>query len=147
MISIRALQRDDYDGWLNLWDQNNMGQSNPAVTLETWRRLLDRDSPVKGFCAVASDKIIGLVHYVLHPTTGNIEPVCYMQDVFVDPEHRRKGIGRMLVQEVADAGRRQKWARLYWLAEGKNEAAQEFYKDFGVKLNFTLHVMPLGMTT
>lgn len=85
----------------------------------------------------------GLVHYILHPVTGHIAPVCYMQDLFVDQRFRQRGIGRALVERLAQEGRRQKWARLYWLAESANEQAQALYRDLGLKLDFTFHVLPL----
>lgn len=143
-LTIRPLQADDFPQWLPLWDGNNMGQRNEAVTTETWARLTDTGSAVHGLCATEKGKLVGLVHYILHPTTGSIAPVCYMQDVYVMPEHRLKGIARALVEKVAETGRREKWARMYWLAEAENKAAQALYKELGVKLDFTLHILPLG---
>ena len=141
---IRPLQAENFPGWLPLWDANNLGTRNVDVTTQTWARLMDPGSTVKGLCAVGRGEIMGLVHYILHPTTGAVEPACYMQDVFVDPEHRRKGNARALVQDVVRIGLKSRWSRLYWLAEADNQAAQALYKTLGVKLDFTLHVMPLG---
>ena len=144
MMIIRPLENQDYSKWLPLWDANNLGMRNVDVTTETWARLMNPDNPVKGLVAAGQGELMGLVHYVLHPTTGAIEPACYMQDVFVDPEHRKKGVARALVNEVVTIGRKERWSRLYWLAEADNVAAQGLYKSLGVKLDFTLHVMPLG---
>jgi ribosomal protein S18 acetylase RimI-like enzyme len=69
--------------------------------------------------------------------------IAYMQDLYVHPDHRRKGIARKLVTYLAALGTAQGWARIYWLAEGKNEAAQRLYETLGLKLDFTLHVLPL----
>ncbi len=143
-IKIRPLEPNDFPDWLPLWDGNNQGQRNEAVTTETWARLTDPDYPVFGLCAENSGKMAGILHYILHPTTGSIQPVCYMQDLYVDPRARQKGIGKALVQELAGLGKAEKWARLYWLAEEDNKAAQKLYKNLGVKLNFSLHVMPLN---
>ncbi len=143
-VTIRPLEKNDFDQWLPLWDGNNMGQRDEDVTAETWRRLLDSAAQVNGLCAEHKGKLVGLVHYILHPTTGAIEPVCYMQDVYVHPDHRHQGVARTLVTELAKIGQKQKWARMQWLAEADNIAAQNLYKNIGVKLNFTLHVMPLG---
>jgi ribosomal protein S18 acetylase RimI-like enzyme len=143
-LTIRPLQQSDHAAWLPLWDGNNMGQRNAQVTRQTWDRLTDPASPVCGLGAFDGTAMVGLVHYILHPVTGHLEPVCYMQDVYVDPAHRQKGIGRALVQDVARIGRESGWARMYWLAEADNKAAQNLYKTLGVKLNFTLHVLPLG---
>ena len=143
MTIIRPLKSDDYEAWLPLWDGNNLGMRHDALTAETWKRLMDSSVDVYGLAAFSGPEMVGLVHYILHPTTGSIEPVCYMQDVFVNPAHREKGIARSLVNEVARIGRAQKWARMYWLAEADNYAAQRLYKSIGVKLDFTLHILPL----
>ncbi len=142
-ITIAPLSTDDYTRWLVLWDSNNQGQSNPLITAETWKRLIAADSTVHGLVARYGGEIAGLLHYILHPVTGHIQPVCYMQDVFVDPASRRKGIARALVHELARIGKQEQWARIYWLAENDNEAAQQLYRDIGLKLNFSLHILPL----
>lgn len=148
MIDIQPLSQQDYDQWQPLWDANNQGQGNPAVTEETWRRLLDSNSPVNGLGAFDQTGVMtGLLHYILHPVTGHIQPVCYMQDVYIDPAHRRQGIARALVQKLAETGTHEKWARIYWLAELDNQAAQNLYKDIGFKLGFSLHVLPLPVSS
>lgn len=142
-IQIRPLEPQDFPDWLPLWDGNNMGLRNEAVTAETWSRLTNPESSVNGLAAWEGSEMIGLVHYILHPTTGHIEPVCYMQDVYVSDHHRKKGIAKKLIKKLVNIGQEEKWARMYWLAEAENEAAQALYKSIGVKLNFTLHVQPL----
>ena len=141
-ITVRTLKAEDYDQWQVLWDANNQGHINQDVTAATWRRLMD-DDQVRGLVAVEGDRLAGLVHFILHPVTGHLKPVCYMQDVFVDPAHRRQGIGRELVTALAALGTREGWARMYWLAEAQNAEAQSLYKNLGLKLDFTLHVLPL----
>ncbi|MBX2835119.1 MAG: GNAT family N-acetyltransferase [Micavibrio sp.] len=143
MVRVRPLDSNDFPNWLPLWDANNLGTRNEAVTSETWTRLNDPASKVCGIVAEKNGALVGLVHYVLHPTTGAINDVCYMQDVYVDEAHRGKGIARKMVQALAAEGRKQKWARLYWLAESKNEAAAALYKNLGVKLDFDLYMMGL----
>lgn len=143
-LKIRALASEDFPDWLPLWDGNNLGKRDEKITTKTWARLSDPEFPIYGFVAEDKDQLVGLIHYVLHPTTGSIEPVCYMQDVYVDPDHRQKGIARKMVQHLAKIGQQEKWGRMYWLAEGDNVAAQNLYKNLGFKLNFTLHVLPLN---
>lgn len=141
---IRPLEKSDYDAWLPLWDGNNLGKRDEDVTALTWKRILDPASPVFGLCAADGKNLFGICHYVLHPATGSLAPICYMQDLYIAPEHRRKGIARDLVTHLADIGTKEKWTRVYWLAEANNTGAQELYKYLGVKLDFTLHVLPIG---
>ncbi len=144
-VVIRTLKFEDFPKWLPLWDGNNLGQRNDAVTAETWARLIDPDNTqVNGLCAEMNGEIMGIVHYILHPTTGNINPVCYMQDVFVSPDHRRKGIGKRLVERVTEIGKEEKWARLYWLTHEGNKEAKAMYENFGIKLDFAFYVLPIS---
>ena len=141
MAVIRSLSPEDFPVWLKLWNGNNGGVENEAITTNTWMRLIDTQSPVHGLIIEDKGAPAGLVHYVLHPVTGSLQPVCYMQDLYVEPAHRRHGLARAMVKELARLCTQEQWARLYWLAEQTNEAAQNLYKTLGVKLDFTLHVV------
>ncbi len=141
-LKIRPPENRDFPDWLPLWDGNNLGTRDEKVTSETWSRLINPDYPVYGLLAELDSRLVGLLHYVIHPTTGNLKPVCYMQDVYVDPTYRQQGIARRLIGHLAnDARSHKKWARMYWLAESDNEAAQALYQTLGVKMDFTLHMM------
>ena len=146
-LVIDEIAAGDYPAWGPLWDANNLGQKNEALKKVTWHRLMTPSSPVRGLVARSDGRIVGLVHYILHPVTGHVEPVAYMQDLYVDPSCRRKGIGRALVEKVAEIGKNEGWARLYWLAEKKNGEAQALYTKLGVTLDFSLHVLPLQPLT
>lgn len=139
-VKVRPIEPQDFPAWLPLWDANNQGHRDEAVTTETWGRLIDPASPIGGLVAEDGSDLVGLVHYVLHPTTGAIGNVCYMQDVFVDEAHRGKGIAKKMVKALAAQGEKEKWVRMYWLAENDNEAAQGLYKNLGQKMNFSLHM-------
>lgn len=144
-IIIRSLEFDDFSQWLPLWDGNNLGQRDEAVTAATWERLTNtRNTHVNGLCAEMNGELVGIVHYILHPTTGSISPVCYMQDVYTSPQHRRKGIGKRLVQELSKIGQEEQWARMYWLTDVDNTEAKAMYENFGIAMNFTFYVLPLG---
>lgn len=145
MPYITPLSPADYTEWLPLWQANTEHSVSDDVTAQTWDRINSKESGIGGLCARESQTgpIAGICHYILHPTTGNLNPVCYMQDLYITPDFRRKGLARALVTHLAQIGGAEKWARLYWLAEGKNEAAQHLYRSLGLKLDFTLHVLPL----
>ena len=143
MTKIRDIREGDYNGWHKLWLANNKGQCDQDVTAETWNRLNHHLFPVHGIVTEDDGEIIGLLHYILHPVTGHIQPVCYMQDVFVDEAHRKQGIATAMVEHLATIGKREEWARLYWLVENSNKGAQALYNNLGLKLNFSLFVHPL----
>lgn len=139
---IRPLERKDYDGWLPLWQENCLNQISEAVTDETWRRLNNPKEQVYGLGAFDGETLIGILHYVLHPTTGFIEPACYMQDLFVREDRRGQGIAKQLVWELNSIAKNENYARLYWFVDNGNESAVNLYKNLGIKLDFGLHMLP-----
>ncbi len=140
-IKTRPLIFNDFPAWLPLWNENNAGHINEKVTSQTWQRLCDPAQSVFGFAAFDKEELVGILHYILHPVTGSINNACYMQDLFTLPSHRNKGIAKKLLQALYQEHKQQKWARIYWVAEENNAAAQQLYKSFGVKLDFTYHAL------
>lgn len=145
--ALRYIDRGDYDQWLPLWEENCQHPIAPNATAETWRRLTDPIIPMNGIGMWEDGALAGIMHFVLHPLTGMIEPVCYMQDLFVQEKHRRKGYARNLVSMLNALGQNQKWGRIYWIAQNDNEAAQTLYKSIGFKLDFSFHVLPIGQAS
>ena len=143
---VAPLKSSDYESWLPLWLTNMENSVSEQITAETWRRICDEASAVGGLGIRESEDLplLGICHYITHPTTGNLNPVCYMQDLYIAETARRRGLARKLVTYLAALGTASGWARLYWLAEADNAAAQALYKSLGYKLNFTLHVLPLS---
>lgn len=139
---IRALARSDYDAWLPLWQANCLNQISDDVTTETWRRIANPKEKIFGLGAFDDEgSLQGFLHYILHDTTGFIAPACYMQDLYIDENHRRQGLAKQLIWELHALGQAQKWARIYWFAENENIAAQNLYKTLGIPMNFSLHML------
>ncbi len=142
-LEIRPLKMSDYQDWYRLWVANNAGNVSLVITQETWKRLHDPEGTFKSLAAFSNGKMVGFLHAVIHHVTGALQPVCYMQDLFVDPQMRRKGIARELVLALGEKGKAEHWHRIYWLTDAHNQAAQTLYKTLGVRLDFSLHAWPL----
>ena len=141
-LSITPLSPEDFPRWQELWDQNNLGQSKPDVTQETWRRLISAEEDVHGLGAYLEDgTLIAIMHYILHPVTGSLAPACYMQDLFTDPTYRGQGAARTLLHALKKEHGTAGWARIYWIADMQNEAAQKLYTSFGTRINFSFHIL------
>ena len=113
-VTIRDLAASDEPRWRQLWKgycefyQTEMADS---VTDETWRRLLDDGAP-EMFSLVAYDdeeNVIGFTNCVVHPITWSEKTVCYLEDLFVDPETRNLGAGSALIEAVSERGRAEGW--------------------------------------
>jgi GNAT superfamily N-acetyltransferase len=59
------------------------------------------------------------------------KPGLYLEDVFVLPEHRSRGVGRALLRHVAGVARERGCGRLEWSVLDWNEPAINFYRRIG----------------
>jgi GNAT superfamily N-acetyltransferase len=60
-----------------------------------------------------------------------VGPGIYLEDIFVEPELRGLGIGKLLLQRVAEIAVEKGCARLEWAVLDWNTPAIEFYKAMG----------------
>ena len=58
-------------------------------------------------------------------------PGIYLEDLFVDVEHRGKGYGRALLAQLAKLTRERNCGRLEWSVLDWNESSIRFYKSLG----------------
>lgn len=133
-ITIRPVARDDYAQWRQLWDGYNAfyGREGDTalpepITQMSWERFFDPSEPVHALVAVEDQTVIGLVHYLFHRSTTRLHDVCYLQDLFTEPQHRGRRIGRRLVEAVYAAARTAGSGRVYWQTQATNVAGRALY--------------------
>jgi GNAT superfamily N-acetyltransferase len=97
----------------------------PAEYDEAWRRLIGEDG-VCGLAARMEGRLVGIAHYLFH-TSVWVPKVCYLQDLFVLPEARGRGVARALIEAVARAARDAQAERCYWLTQEDNKVARALY--------------------
>lgn len=122
----------DEPAWRDLWSQYNDFYETKvaeAVTAHTWRRILDPTASIFGRIATADDVAVGFSNNVLHDITWAIAPVCYLEDLFVAPAFRGRGIGRMLIADLIERAKSNGWSRLYWHTRADNPA-RRLYDEF-----------------
>ncbi len=60
-------------------------------------------------------------------------PGIYLEDLFVDPAHRGKGIGKALLARLAGLARERNCARLEWAVLDWNAPSIAFYRSLGAR--------------
>jgi len=133
MMRVRDIREADAKDWRRLWSGYNDYYEKavpPEVTAQTLRRLLDPNAPLIGRIAEKDDRIAGFSISVLHESSWSSSSVCYLEDLFVDPDVRGAGVGRALIQDLIDLGRARGWSRLYWHTQTNNERARRLYDSF-----------------
>lgn len=134
MLTVRRVRPGDEPRWRELWDgYTRFYQREPSEeqTRYTWRRILDDAAPVYSIVAETADRgVIGIANYLVHENTSKLAPVCYLQDLFVDPACRGGGVGRSLIDWLVAETARQNWARLYWHTRENNYRARMLYDSY-----------------
>ena len=144
-VAIRPVEARDHDGWSRLW-QGYLRFYEAAladeVTRNTWKRILDPSSRVGSIVAEdAAGRLVGMSNYILHDNTWELAPVCYLQDLYVDPVVRAGGIGERLIDWLVAAMEREGWSRLYWLTREDNYRARGLYDRYTPRDAFVRYVL------
>jgi GNAT superfamily N-acetyltransferase len=139
-ILVRAVTREDWNQWLPLWAGYNAfygREGATALPLEitnmTWARFFDAYEPVHALVAERAGELLGLTHYLFHRNTIQIEPSCYLQDLFTLESARGRGVGRALIEAVYDQARSVGATRVYWHTHETNSVAMRLYDQVAKK--------------
>jgi GNAT superfamily N-acetyltransferase len=79
-------------------------------------------------------------------STFMARPGLYLEDLFVLPEYRSRGIGRALLQALAQLARDRNCGRLEWSVLNWNTRAISFYQKIGADILADWHVCRLDTT-
>ncbi|TKW68700.1 MAG: GNAT family N-acetyltransferase [Paracoccus denitrificans] len=140
-MDIRALRSSDKDQWQALWHgyQTFYGHADrPQAFFDTAFARLLSDDPVdfQGLVADDGGRLLGLTHFVFHPHLWRPEGVCYLQDLFTLPDTRGKGVGRALIEAVAQAAEARGVGAVYWLTSEDNYAGRMLYDRVASRTSF-----------
>jgi GNAT superfamily N-acetyltransferase len=141
---IRPALPADEAAWRKLWLGycDFYGATLPdTVTARTWSRILDPDSGVLCIVAEVDGQVYGFANCVIHENTWEMQPVCYLEDLFVTAPARSRGVGRALIEWLRNAMRAEGWARLYWVTRGDNARARALYDQFAPADGFVRYVL------
>ena len=79
-------------------------------------------------------KPAGFALFFPNYSTFLTQPGIYLEDLFVLPQYRRRGIGKALLTYVAQLAVERKAGRLEWSVLDWNEPAIAFYKQMGATI-------------
>ena len=129
-FGIRPPTTGDEPEWRALWRAYLAFYETEVadgVYAETFRRLTNPEWPGMGAFIAVAERPVGLVHYIFHPHCWRIEDVCYLQDLYVEPDHRGTGAGRALIEAVYGEADRRGCPSVYWLTQDFNHTARRLY--------------------
>jgi GNAT superfamily N-acetyltransferase len=145
-LNIRELKETDKDRWLELWAgylEFYKSNLSPEQTEFTWKRLINNEQKMYGFVAENESGVIGFTHCLFRPSTWTETDYCYLEDLFVDPSIRGRGVGRALMNRVVELAKEKNSKRVYWTTQEFNKTARVLYDSITSVSEFVQYRLPL----
>ena len=139
---VRRLRPGDREAWDELW-QRYLRFYRATLVDEiadyTFARLCAGDELVALVAVDEADRPIGLAHLVFHPSTWTAQPYCYLEDLYVHPDHRGAEVAHALFDALSRTARERGASRVYWHTQQYNGAARSLYDVVGRLTSFVVY--------
>jgi GNAT superfamily N-acetyltransferase len=141
-VTIRPAEAKDELRWRELWAgyiKFYRASVPEEATANTWARILDPQSNIAALVAVKDGVVIGICNYLFHDNTWSTKPICYLQDLFVDPDARGGGAAKALILACEEKAKEKGAFRLYWQTQEFNGAARSLYDTITPRSSFIVY--------
>ena len=129
-VEVRAVCEQDQSDWRKLfasYGQFYDQQMSEKVFDRVWRWLMDEDHPTSGLVAVKDGQIVGFAHFRPYFRTLTGSSACFLDDLFVAPAERGRGVGRRLIEATSVLAEKSGWDFVRWMTAQDNRQARQLY--------------------
>jgi GNAT superfamily N-acetyltransferase len=134
-FTIRPATPDDVEALANLVRElaiyEKLEQLAKATATDFHKYLFGTRAFAEALIAEVASAPVGMALFFHTFSTFRGQPGIYLEDLFVQPEHRNLGIGKALLGSLAKIARERGCGRLEWAVLNWNEPAIAFYKSLG----------------
>ena len=135
----RAAWRRLYQGYAEFYRV----PMDDEIAGRVWAWIRDPAHPVEALVARdASGVPVGLAHFRVMPRPLGGNEICFLDDLFVDPESRGGGIGEALLRAVAAEAARRGWGKVRWITAEDNAPARALYDRVAGRTAWVTYEMP-----
>jgi len=139
---IRKIKLDDKEEWEVLYrgyaDFYKV-EMNDKILNTVWEWIHDKNHDVSGLVYIQNNKIVGLAHYRRMPSPLRGKYIGFLDDLFVDPKHRRNGFGEQIIKELNEISKKNNWDLVRWITRDNNAIAKSLYEKLSKKTNWEVY--------
>ena len=139
---IREIKLTDKEQWENLYEgyaKFYKVEMNKTILKTVWNWIHDKNHEVEGIVYEINNKIVGLAHYRKIPRPLRGQEIGFLDDLYVDPDYRRKGIGENFLNYLKELSKSRGWNLVRWLTHDDNIKAKSLYDRVAEKTNWDLY--------
>ena len=139
---IREIKPKDKEQWENLYEgyaKFYKVEMNKTILKTVWNWIHDKNHEVEGIVYEINNKIVGLAHYRKMPRPLRGQEIGFLDDLYVDPDYRRKGIGEKFLNYLKELSKSRGWNLVRWLTHDDNIKAKSLYDRVAEKTNWDLY--------
>jgi diamine N-acetyltransferase len=134
-ITIRNIREMDFEQIMHLFQEFANFEKLPQKMTNSIERMTMEKEFFHCFIAETNDnKIVGYASWFFCYYTWSGKSV-YLDDLYVQPEYRGKGIGTNLIHKVIDMAKENKCHKVRWQVSNWNKPAIDFYEKNGAEIN------------
>jgi ribosomal protein S18 acetylase RimI-like enzyme len=97
--------------------------------------LFDETAVAEAIVAVADDKTVGYAIFYPNFATFRGQRGIYLEDIYIQPEHRRGGTGKAMLTFIAKLAKERGYERMDFVVLDWNTPAINFYKKLGAEID------------
>jgi GNAT superfamily N-acetyltransferase len=146
-IIIAPPRSRDYADWRRLYEGYATFYNMPMhddIAQRVWSWLLDPHYPLEALIARRSDgRVVGLAHFRAMPRPLTGSTVGFLDDLFVEPEMRGKGVADRLFEALAGVARERGWGLIRWVTADNNYRARAVYDRLAKRTMWITYQMDL----
>lgn len=135
MFEIRAATEDDVPLVLHfiraLAEYERLADRVTATEEKLRRTLFGSPRFAEVLLAEVDGKAAGFALFFHNYSTFLAAPGIYLEDLFVEPQHRGKGYGKALLTRLARIAKERECGRVEWAVLDWNQPSIEFYERLG----------------
>jgi diamine N-acetyltransferase len=134
-ITIRSIDESDFEQLLKLIQEFSIFEQLPDKMTNSLEKMKEEKDFFQGFVAETTDqKIIGYASYFFCYYTW-IGKSLYLDDLYIQPEYRGKGIGTDLIRQIIGKAKETGCHKVRWQVSKWNRPAIDFYRKIGAEIN------------
>lgn len=138
MIEVRFAQVADAGTVLGfvraLAEYEKMPQAVEVDEATLATQLGSSPAPFECFLAEDEGRAVGFALFFHTYSTWRGRRGIWLEDLFVLPECRRRGVGRKLLDRVVSLAKERRCGRVEWSVLDWNQSAVDFYRSYGASL-------------